>query len=504
MNERRDADVIILGSGFAASLLAAILSREGMAVVMVDRSRHPRFAIGESSTPAADLLLKVLVDRHDLSELRPLVSFGSWRSAYPQLPCGCKRGFSYFWHGADEGFQATADHRHELLVAANASREVADTQWYRPELDQFLVAAAQNRGAVCLQAAEVVGIEHPREHRWQVTVNHERRSKQLRAPLVVDATGPAGALMRRLAIPDWSDQLATRSSAVYGHWHDVRPLAEWLEQRGAATDEHPFPAGDAAVHHLFRDGWLWQLAFEGGLTSLGFVFAGGPPPGANISPERLWSDVLKAHPVLREVIGSARLARFPGRLYRTGRLQRLWSAGAGADWAALPFTVGFVDPLHSTGIAHSLTGVDRISRILLGESGDDRARRLAEYSRHVTGELRHIDRLVAGCYAGLGDFRGFTAWSMVYFAAATTFEKRWWADPDRKPGFLCADDAEFVRRVSDLFEFTARLGARTGSGEPRDPDELLARVRDAIAPYNHVGLFAPPVPNMYHHTAAAK
>ena len=51
------ADVLILGSGFGGSLLALILARAGKLVAMVDRSRHPRFAIGESSTPLADRTL---------------------------------------------------------------------------------------------------------------------------------------------------------------------------------------------------------------------------------------------------------------------------------------------------------------------------------------------------------------------------------------------------------------------------------------------------------------
>ena len=50
-------DAIILGSSFSGSLLGWILAARGMRVLVVDRGRQPRFAIGESSTPAADLIL---------------------------------------------------------------------------------------------------------------------------------------------------------------------------------------------------------------------------------------------------------------------------------------------------------------------------------------------------------------------------------------------------------------------------------------------------------------
>jgi FADH2 O2-dependent halogenase len=51
-------DVLILGSSFSGSLLAWLLARRGLRVALIDRDRHPRFAIGESSTPVADLLLE--------------------------------------------------------------------------------------------------------------------------------------------------------------------------------------------------------------------------------------------------------------------------------------------------------------------------------------------------------------------------------------------------------------------------------------------------------------
>ena len=52
--QRIDADVAVVGSGFAGSLVSLALTRRGRRVVMIERGRHPRFAIGESSTPLAN------------------------------------------------------------------------------------------------------------------------------------------------------------------------------------------------------------------------------------------------------------------------------------------------------------------------------------------------------------------------------------------------------------------------------------------------------------------
>ena len=66
-----DFDIAIVGSGFSGSLLAMIARRLGHRVLLLEKGKHPRFAIGESSTPLANLLLETsdpLIDearRHD-------------------------------------------------------------------------------------------------------------------------------------------------------------------------------------------------------------------------------------------------------------------------------------------------------------------------------------------------------------------------------------------------------------------------------------------------------
>src|SRR5215813_12716556 len=97
-----DFDIAIIGSGFGGSLMALIARKLGRSVVLLERGRHPRFAIGESSTPLANLLLEELADRYDLPRLRPLSKWGTWQRTYPHVACGKKRGFSFFVHGAQE------------------------------------------------------------------------------------------------------------------------------------------------------------------------------------------------------------------------------------------------------------------------------------------------------------------------------------------------------------------------------------------------------------------
>ena len=83
VNERRK--ILVVGSGFSGSLLASILQKHGNDVTLIDKASHPRFAIGESSTPTAGFILKSLIDRYDLLELKPLTRYGLWREYLSEI-----------------------------------------------------------------------------------------------------------------------------------------------------------------------------------------------------------------------------------------------------------------------------------------------------------------------------------------------------------------------------------------------------------------------------------
>ena len=109
-------DIVIVGSGFAGSLLAMIARRAGRSVLMLEKGRQPRFAIGESSTPLSNLLLEELAARYDLPRLKPLTKWGTWQQSYPELACGLKRGFSFYHHAPNAD---VFDRERQLLVAAS-------------------------------------------------------------------------------------------------------------------------------------------------------------------------------------------------------------------------------------------------------------------------------------------------------------------------------------------------------------------------------------------------
>src|SRR6185295_13128348 len=134
--------ITIVGSGFAGSILARILQLQGHRVLLLDRHRHPRFALGESSTPLAAICLERLATRYGLDDLHALAAWGRWRERLPHLRRGLKRGFTFYGHSPGRPF--TNERR--LLVAASPDDGVADTHWLRADVDEHLAKQAEAVG----------------------------------------------------------------------------------------------------------------------------------------------------------------------------------------------------------------------------------------------------------------------------------------------------------------------------------------------------------------------
>lgn len=500
-----EVDVAVLGAGFGGSLTALLLERIGLDVAAVDRATHPRFAIGESSTPTANLVLRDLVDRHGLDRLRPLCSYGPWQDAYPEVIAGRKRGFSYFRHRPGEAFHPSPDHADELLVAASSDPYRSDTQWLRADVDAFLSKEARQAGVPVLEGTEVRDVAH--RDGWRIRARRPRGPVELRADFLVDATGGG----RVLPLGDAEvavDALDTRTRALYGHFRGLSRWRDIVAERGACTQDHPFPCDEAALHHVLDEGWLWELRFNDGRVSAGLVLdLEQAPPVFGSSPEEEWTDRLARYPSLSERFADAEIVDPPGRIVRTGRLQRLAERAAGPGWAMLPSSAGFADPLHSTGIAHTMSGIERLVRILEEHGPAPPSEPLRRYDADVRTELEFVDDLAAVCYDALPSFRGWVAATKLYFTAATRYERLRIEDrdvgddPSAIPGFLCADE--------DGLRELARNARSRLADWPRDstPDRqsvisLERFLRDRLAPYDEVGLFEPPMPRMHPHTAA--
>lgn len=492
------ADIAVLGSGFGGSLMALVLRQMGHRPVVFDKVTHPRFAIGESSTPTANMILADLAGRYDLPRLRPLAKHGPWKNAYPDVGVGRKRGFSYFRHRPGEDFVPDPAHGNELLVAASNDPFRSDTHWLRADVDALLAGEAESAGIPLLEGTAVTAIRRT-DDGWMIDAQQNGEVMQCTAGFVIDATGRTGVLLDAFGMGQEMDALHTRSRALFTHLRGVPSWHAWMARHGARVEDYPYPCDEAALHHVLDGAWVWELRFDDGRLSAGLVLdADRHPLDSSISPADEWRQHIQRYPTLADRFAEVGVVDPPGGVIRTGRLQRRAARAAGPGWAALPFTAGFIDPLHSTGIAHTLAGVERLAHLFERAGVSPSPDALDAYSRRVRRELDFVDALVAACYAALPSFEAWTASTMLYFAAVTTYERRRAAADTTVPfahHFLCADD--------EMLQGLARQAVRRLRNGTPDPAAYAQFIEEAVQPYNRVGLFEPPVANMYPHTAAS-
>ena len=470
-------DIAVIGSGFAGSLLAMIAQRLGMRVILLERGRHPRMVIGESSTPLSNLLLEELATRYGLENLRPLSKWGSWRETHPELACGLKRGFSFFHHA--RGAAGPIERENQLLVAASPHDQIGDTHWYRADFDAYLANEAQRMGVTYLDQVELSGFADDGREAW-LHGAVGGRELGIAARFVVDATGPRGFLHRALALSERELPDMPATSAFYSHFSGVRRLAE--TGGVVLNDVPPYPVDDAAVHHIFDGGWIWVLHFCNGITSAGIAATEALAAKFRLADgEAGWKRLLQSFPVLREQFQDAQAVQ-PFR-----HIQRLGFRSAkisGRNWALLPSAAGFVDPLLSTGFPLTLLGVSRLAEIFERdwETGHF-ATALEEYAARTDAELMATARLIGALYANFGNSPVFSAVSLLYFAAASYAEAaRRLGRPQLASSFLLHDHPKFGAECARVLERARSVRSN------RDSEAVIAEIRRIIEPVDVAGL----------------
>jgi FADH2 O2-dependent halogenase len=475
----RAYDIAVVGSGFAGSLFAMIARRLGHSVVLLERGRHPRVVIGESSTPLSNLLLEDIAKRYDLPALRPLTKWGSWQEKYPDLPCGLKRGFSFFHHDLHRHDLSEANMAIPFLVAASPHNAIADTHWYRADFDQLLVKEAQTLGVEYIDEVQLQRFVDTGD-RIELTGTRLGKEITVRAGFVVDATGPRGCLHRLLGLQPRGFPNYPATQALYSHFHGVKRAVESTPAQ--TSDRPPYPIDDAAVHHVFDGGWVWLLHFNNDVTSAGVAtteamaqelrLAEGPPA---------WSRLLELIPSLAAQFADTKpvlpFTYLPQLSFRSSTI-------VGERWALLPSAAGFVDPLLSTGFPLTLLGVGRLAAALERHwKLPSLQEELSKFAASTNDELDATSRLIAALYANMHNFEVFRAISLLYFAAASFSETvRRLGKPHLAGGYLLHNDPRFGPASRNLLEL-AQAGVST-----QDTDHFIKEVQHVIEPFDVAGL----------------
>ena len=468
-------DLIVVGAGFGGSLMAMVAQRLGKSVLLLERGSHPRFAIGESTSPLMNLLIEEIAHTYDLPRLLPLATYGAWKAAYPALGVGLKRGFTYY----EQPFRFCPERTDQLAVAASPGDACADTHWLRADVDHFLGQEAVALGVDYREHVALEGVEQTTDG-W--------RFGDDTAPFLIDASGPQGFLHRRFGWREVGFTGYPKTHALYSHFTGVGssvPIhpSPSLAAREGEGGGFPYPLDAAASHHVFDGGWMWVLPFDHGVTSAGIAVEHWLTEELNLAEGNAaaWGRFLERFPLVQAQFAEAQPVE---RWYYSPQLSFRTERAVGPNCALLPSAVGFIDPLFSTGMPTTLLGIQRLGALLATGLTDDS---LAAYEATTFEELDWVAEFIAAHYACFGSFEHFAALTMYYFAAASYAELlRRLGQHDDSFRFLSARDPRFREGIA---------WCRANSRAPLST--FQARVAADIAHKNVAGLADPSKRNWY-------
>jgi len=248
-------DVAILGGGLAGLTLARQLkqSRPEITVTVLERLTHPvpeaAFKVGESS---------VEIGAHYFAEVLGLKD----HIERDQLP---KFGLRFFFNR--NGNQCISD---GLEMGLSEFFPKPSYQLDRGRFENHLARTATETGIDFLDGAKVVQVslaENDQPH--QVTYSRHGQSKTLDCRWVVDASGRASILKRKLGLAE------SVSHRIHSSWFRIEAqiriddwcdTAVWNSKRGTIEDRW------LSTNHLMGPGyWVWLIPLASGSTSIGIV-----------------------------------------------------------------------------------------------------------------------------------------------------------------------------------------------------------------------------------------
>jgi flavin-dependent dehydrogenase len=375
-------DVVVLGGAFSGASAALLLRRDhpALRVLVVERAAAFDAKVGEATTEMSALFLT-----------RRL---GLWEHLERHhLP---KEGLRYWFANERVRGHADASECGGVLRAALPSFQLR-----RDVLDEHLLATAVAEGAALWRPATVREITLG-DFDHQVVVERDGRRETVGCRWVLDATGRATFLGRRLSLIDRNE--AHPTAAIWARWGGLRHVDDLAAREAPTLARRNVGSRRLATnHHVGRGFWVWVIPLGDGDTSVGVVYD-TRHHRLHDRPDReaAFRGFLAGIPTVRELLEGAQLR--PGDLRVYTHLPYVTRQYAGPGWALLGDAAAFLDPYYSPGLDHAAFTVEAsVELIGRDRAGEDVRPRIGEHNRVF---VRSYHRFFEAAYRDKYDYMG--------------------------------------------------------------------------------------------------
>ena len=364
MAESTETDVIVIGGGPSGATASTLIAQKGHRVQLFERDQFPRFHIGESLIPETFWVLERL----------------------NMLP---KMKNSHFVKKFSVQFVTAKGKLSEPFYFMDHKPHECSQTWQvlRSEFDQMMLQNAEEHGVQVQQRVRVLEVLFEGSRAVGVRIADESGAeREVRAKVVVDASGQSSLIMSRLGLREWDPLL--KKAALWTYWE------------GAFRDQGKDEGATIVLQIEGKKGWFWYIPLHNNVISVGVVAAYDYLfKNRTTDHEALYFEEVEKCPGLKPRIASAkRVAPFRAAKEYSYRSKEV----AGDGWALVGDAFGFLDPLYSSGVLLALKSgqlaADSISEGLT--KGDTSAAQLGKWGPDFIQGMDRMRRLVCEFYDG--------------------------------------------------------------------------------------------------------
>ena len=326
VEQESSCEVLVIGGGPAGSTIAALLAQRGRDVLMLEKSRHPRFHIGESLLPMSMPMFDQLGVAEEIKRIG-MVKLGA--------------EFISPWHGAPVMIDFSDAWDNTWSSAYQVRRD---------EFDEILFRNAAVKGARITEECKVTDIKfQPGEEALVNTLSRNGQTQRIRARFVVDASGRDTFLANHFGMKHRNKK--HNSAAIFGHFAGAKRLEGEVE-------------GNISLF-WFDHGWFWFIPLADGNTSVGATCWPYYMKTRKTDTARFLLDTIALCPALAERLKDASLV---SPVTATGNFSYLSERASGENYILLGDAFAFIDPVFSSGVFlamnSSFVGADTVETCL--------------------------------------------------------------------------------------------------------------------------------------------